>query len=446
MARLPRIGALAAIAALLSCSASPAQAAASEPAVAHVSFVEGQVTLLRGTGGDVASAGVNMPVLAGDLLTAGAGARGEVQFDADSMLRFGPETRVVVAKLAARERALRLDAGTIELRLFRAPPSASVQTPSITIVAGRPGGYRVDVASDGTTDVTVRSGRASVPLPGSGSLVLLPGRTLVASGPPTDPTISYRRTLAADAFDRWNDARDGLVGKALASSRLAPALAADGLNGYGRWFDDGEYGMVWSPFVGVGWAPYTEGSWVTLPFYGPTWVSSEPWGWAPYHYGRWIYDAGDGWCWVPANASPWAPALVAFIPLLYGNPWGVSPFGSNVGWVPLAPGELYQPWWGIQIGGPVGVVVSNGNFANRGRFYNRTNFDKAAVPTNLRFIERSVIAPPARVEPPIRLAPPVSVRAAAPVARIAPVVRIAPAPTVRVAPAARIAAPSVVRR
>jgi hypothetical protein len=95
----------------------------------------------------------------------------------------------------------------------------------------------------------------------------------------------------------------------------------DELSPYGSWVDDPEYGRVWHPSVGIGWAPYVDGYWTWTPW-GWTWVSSEPWAWT-FHYGRWVLTP-FGWEWVPG--SVWGPAWVDW-------------FSGDgfVGWAPLAP-------------------------------------------------------------------------------------------------------------
>jgi hypothetical protein len=78
--------------------------------------------------------------------------------------------------------------------------------------------------------------------------------------------------------------------------------------------------------------------------WGWTWVDDAPWGFAPFHYGRWVYRR-DVWCWVPGTyvARPvYAPALVGWI----GGPSvsvSITVGGPPVGWVPLAPREVYVP-------------------------------------------------------------------------------------------------------
>jgi hypothetical protein len=94
------------------------------------------------------------------------------------------------------------------------------------------------------------------------------------------------------------------------------------------------------------WAPYRFGHWTWISGFGYAWVDDAPWGYAPSHYGRWVY-VGNRWGWCPGHyvARPvWAPALVGWYG---GSGWSVSVnVGAPVyGWVPLAWGEPYHPWW-----------------------------------------------------------------------------------------------------
>jgi hypothetical protein len=83
-------------------------------------------------------------------------------------------------------------------------------------------------------------------------------------------------------------------------------------------------------------------------WYGWTWVGCESWGWAPYHYGRWFNDpAYGGWLWYPGVLGVrhyWSPALVGFFG--WGGGFGFGFGFGNVGWVALAPFEMFHPWWG----------------------------------------------------------------------------------------------------
>jgi len=113
---------------------------------------------------------------------------------------------------------------------------------------------------------------------------------------------------------------------------------------------------VWTPTVAVGWAPYRFGHWVWVEPWGWTWVGDEPWGFAPYHYGRWAF-VGAAWCWVPGPVvvrPVYAPALVAFV----GGGFGIG-VGVGVAWFPLAPREVFVPWYRTSFGYVRNVNITN---------------------------------------------------------------------------------------
>ena len=119
------------------------------------------------------------------------------------------------------------------------------------------------------------------------------------------------------------------------------------LDNYGDWSTAADYGAVWYPrSVAADWAPYRYGRWAWVEPWGWTWVDAAPWGFAPFHYGRWVQVRGR-WGWAPGAyvARPvWAPALVGWYG---GSGWSVSVNvgGPVYGWVPLAWGEPFRPWW-----------------------------------------------------------------------------------------------------
>jgi hypothetical protein len=104
-----------------------------------------------------------------------------------------------------------------------------------------------------------------------------------------------------------------------------------------------------------------------MDFYGWTWVGCEPWAWAPYHYGNWYYG-GLGWAWYPGPiVTPlfFRPALVGFFG--FGAPGIGVGFGfgfgfGSLGWVPLAPGERFVPWYGAGFyGHAMAPFIARGN-------------------------------------------------------------------------------------
>ena len=154
---------------------------------------------------------------------------------------------------------------------------------------------------------------------------------------------------------------------------------AEDLDAYGRWGYDPAYGNVWTPNVPPGWAPYSNGQWVWEDYYGWTWVDYDPWGWAPFHYGSWYFRAGFGWSWFPGPRYGhywYHPAMVGFFG--FGGGVGVGFGFGNVGWIPLAPFEVFRPWYGPGWFG--GGAFGGGRFARcQQREYYSSTFRNARV-------------------------------------------------------------------
>jgi len=149
----------------------------------------------------------------------------------------------------------------------------------------------------------------------------------------------------ADDFDNWAFQRDHREDGAESANYVSPEMTGyEDLDDYGHWQYVAGYGTVWVPSsVASDWAPYRDGHWAYISPWGWTWVDDEPWGFAPFHYGRWAY-AENRWCWVPGPVAVrpvYAPALVAFVGGVSISIGG----GPGVGWFPLAPGEVYMPYY-----------------------------------------------------------------------------------------------------
>jgi hypothetical protein len=344
-------------------------------AVARISVINGDVSVRRGDSGDVVAAAQNAPLMADDRLLTGSSSRAEVQLDSSNMIRIGPNSEVHFAAMDVRSFQIQIAAGTVTFRTLR-PSQAQVEvdTPSVAVRPLRPGAYRVTVHEDGTSEITVRVGEAEIDSQRGGER-LEAGQTMDARGPATDAEFQVVQGIPEDGFDRWNDERDHYIENSQSARHMSPAISGgEDLDQNGRWVNDPNYGSVWQPTVGQDWAPYQNGRWVWEDYYGWTWVSADPWGWAPYHYGRWFWGAG-GWAWYPGPvfAQPlWAPAYVGFFGFGGGLGIGVGFGFGGVGWVALAPFEIFHPWWGRGFyggfrGGLLGghtSIVNNVNIAN----------------------------------------------------------------------------------
>jgi len=373
---------------------------APEHGVARISLVNGDVSMRRGDSGDVSAAVMNGPLVVNDILSTGENGRTEIQFDFGNMIRVGPGSEVRMGELEDRRYLVQVAIGTTTFRVLRdSGADIEISTPTVSVRPAEQGSYRVTVFPDGTTEITVRAGRAEVFSP-RGTETLTVGRTMEARGTPDDPEYMINAAIPQDEWDRWNVDRDRIFDRTSSYRYVNPDITgAEDLDAYGRWNNDPQYGNVWVPNVDPDWAPYRVGRWVDEPYYGWTWVSGDPWGWAPYHYGNW-YMSSFGWAWYPGpfyGRHYWRPALVGFFG--WGGGVGLGFGFGNVGWVPLAPYERYRPWYGrgfnnttivnnIRIdnsfrnarfvNGRNGVTSIGANDFGRGRFVNTNNFVRAS--------------------------------------------------------------------
>jgi hypothetical protein len=336
------------------------------PGVARISLLNGDVSVRRGDSGDYVAANQNAPVMVQDSLQTGAGARGEVQFDAASMIRLAQNTEVHFTDLQPGRTQMQLGRGTVTFRIFRDSNSqVEIDTPSVSVRPTRMGIYRITVTDDAQTYITPRLGQVEVYTP-KGSQMVEMGQTMMARGASADPEFQMIGALNRDEWDAWSDSRDQGMQRAWANipqSVPQGVYGTEDLAGHGNWVNTPDYGYAWVPSVSSDWAPYSAGRWAWEDYYGWTWVSYDPWGWAPYHYGRWFFRSGLGWAWWPGTFGArafWSPALVGFCG--FGPGFGGIGFG-RIGWVPLAPFEAFHPWWGRgAVGGT--AVFHNTTFVN----------------------------------------------------------------------------------
>jgi hypothetical protein len=340
--------------------------------VARVSLLNGDVSVKRGDSGDFVAAALNSPLVVQDRVFTGSASRTELQFDWANMIRLSSNSEIRLAELEYKRYIVQVARGTVMFRVLRDQEAdVEISTPSVAVRPVKKGEYRVSVHDDGTSEITVRSGEAEI-FTTRGTERLRSGRTMYARGTTSDPEYRIAGEIAQDEWDRWNEARDRDLERSRSYSYVSRDIyGAEDLDDHGRWVYVPSYGQVWSPRVAIGWAPYRYGRWSWIDWYGWSWVSHDPWGWAPYHYGRWFYSAPYGWCWYPGGLHVrhyWSPALVAFFG--FGRGGGVGFGFGNVGWVPLAPHERFNRWWGSRYYGG----YRSGNYVNNSvRIVNNVN-------------------------------------------------------------------------
>jgi hypothetical protein len=235
---------------------------------------------------------------------------------------------------------------TIRVRTLGDRESIQMETPNATIKFLHPGDYTVQVDPDSDhTIVRTRNGEAEV-TGGSKSFRVRADEEGTFTGL-DGLTADIGKLPARTAFESWANDRDRRGDNSEASRYVSREVVGyEDLDGQGQWISEPSYGYVWRPtYVAADWAPYRYGRWAWVSPWGWTWIDDARWGFAPFHYGRWAFISHN-WCWVPGprHLRPYyAPALVGWI----GGP-SVSvsvAFGSGVGWFPLAPHEVYVPWY-----------------------------------------------------------------------------------------------------
>jgi hypothetical protein len=318
--------------------------------VARVSLINGDVTARRGDSGDWIEAEVNLPLVEGDSIATGRASRAEVQLDYSNLLRLHEQARVNLAELANRRFRVQLEQGMVTYSELRGGEAdIDIETALVAVRPRKRGQYRVEVFGDQRVIVTVREGEAEI-ASADGIETLKQGSSMIVRAGEAGTQFQNVKAEPKDDWDRWNERRDDQLRKSESRRYVSESVyGVEDLDGHGRWTYVSGYGRTWFPLVAVGWAPYRHGRWVWLDYYGWSWVGYEPWGWAPYHYGRWYHHAGYGWGWYPGprySRHYWRPALVSFFGYGSRGGFGIGIGFGNVGWVPLAPGERYHPWYG----------------------------------------------------------------------------------------------------
>ncbi len=254
-----------------------------------------------------------------------------------------------------------LDRGALALRWVSAEHAreALVRTQEGRFLFERPGAYRIDQLAKASRAQAFEGrlrfeGRANGDAP-----VWLDAPEQAELWWDGGPRAERGRLLRQDDFGQWlvselgfgrGDDRYARLDRP-AYRYVSPDLTgADELDANGRWEDSGDYGAVWIPLrVAVDWAPYRHGRWTWTRHWGWTWVDDLPWGYATSHYGRWVHWRGR-WCWAPGQRvvrPVFAPALVAWVgggSVSVGVQIG-SRWAPPVAWVPLAPREVFVPWY-----------------------------------------------------------------------------------------------------
>lgn len=311
-----------------------AQDGVSHARIVRLSFVEGNVALLRPASVDWAAAAVNTPVEEGFQLSTDKNSFAEVEFENGSTARVGELSLVKFDQLALSEEGDELN----HLTLDHGYGTFHVSPQKLGSFEVRSGDARFTPEGKAEFRVDLDQGRMRIEVfKGSVEAVSSEGSTTVAKdgvleiAPDTEEAFNLSSGVQRDDWDSWVAERDEQQSAAGAAppgglSPGAPEYGWSDLNQYGTWSYFDGYGYGWVPDAWGAWSPFTAGQWSYYPGMGYTWLSYEPWGWLPYHYGGWMYDAMFGWSWFPGLDWGFSPGLVNW----YEGPgW--------IGWAPQSP-------------------------------------------------------------------------------------------------------------
>ena len=327
--------------------------------VARLSYVDGDLGFLPVGATDWSDANLNRPLIIGDRLSSSQGARAELEFGG-STLRMDGATDVGVLDLNDQLTQIELTQGSVNLsvRHLDEGQSYEIDTPTLALVINQPGTFRVDADGNGT-QVTAIEGDATVYGDNNAQRAVYAGRSYHFDAPDL-ASVTVSDLGRGDGFDAWNDQRNQRYAQSDSSQYVSDDVVGyQDLDQYGNWQQSSDYGAIWYPNqVASDWAPYRDGHWAYIAPWGWTWVDDSAWGYAPYHYGRWAYTP-RGWGWIPGprDVRPiYAPALVAFVG---GGGWSIGVSSGPVGWFPLGPGEIYNPWYHASRGYYTNINVRN---------------------------------------------------------------------------------------
>jgi hypothetical protein len=317
--------------------------------VGRLSDLRGAVSWWDDETGRWTDATRNQPLTGGDRISTAAGGSAEVRVGS-TVLRLGETTELEVLRLDDERMAFQLHSGHLALRVRsrEVAPDIELVTAEVRLAPLGAGHFRLDRIDD-TTQAT--SWRGELRIVDPAGFVIAEGQRVELYRERRGNALRFQ--IGVPVNDRYADAvlrEDQREARSVSARYVSPEMTGvEDLDRDGRWEQHPEFGAVWLPLnVAADWAPYSDGRWTWVQPWGWTWVDNARWGFAPLHYGRWAWWR-NAWCWVPGAyvARPvYAPALVAWVG---GGGWGQGPNlgGPSVGWLPLAPREVYAPYYAV---------------------------------------------------------------------------------------------------
>lgn len=331
------------------------------PIVGRISYLEGDLLRYVPEDEDWVLAVLDAPVGPQDIFYSGEGTKAEFSFPNDTLVRSGDATQVEVVAIEEDLSHFRVTSGEVRFQNNALEGVLLVDTSYGHVVA--PGGTSLDIyVGEESVEVVALKGEVQFihskegyetryPVAAGSSSLLADSESVEQGDGGVDPD-----------WERWNAERDQAVQR---MSRVSSPYLPEGLQSEahvleesGRWERvpyQGGYQQMWRPTrVELGWSPFTCGRWTTW-YNEHVWIPYEPFGHVTHHYGGWVVVNGT-WYWIPPPRAlgirvvRWHPGRVL---------WIHTP--QHIGWVPLAPHEVY---YGSRYWGPGTMVVNQANIYN----------------------------------------------------------------------------------
>ena len=330
--------------------AIPQSSAADAPGVVvgRVYHVEGDFLRYVPEVNDWVAVVRDAPFGAGDALFSGTGGMGELIVPNGTWIRIGNSTQIQVITLDGDLSEMDVASGVA--RFYNKGYDTVIRAMSpFGYVLADPGAVFDFYVGENSVEVVAVRGKVSFVHTATDA------RYEVSAGSPSIIADQMQVSLGEGGvdpeWDQWNIQRDRFwEAKTSVRGRSVEYLPSNlwdeayALEENGRWESviyEGQPRWFWRPTVVVaGWSPFTMGRW-TYWYGDQCWIPAEPFGYLTHHYGNWVY-ARNVWYWAPPVVS-----LRVGLPLLdigyFWYPGRVSWIysGLYVGWVPLAPREMY---------------------------------------------------------------------------------------------------------
>ena len=334
------------IAACLILSSAPGAYAQGPVPVGRVSHIEGQLLRFVPETKSWVAIVKDAPFGMNDALYSDTDARAEFIMPNGIWARIGASTQIQLIALKSDASEVDIAAGVARFYNKGANGMLKVTTPFGYIVAEPGSAFDVyvgdqsveTIAFHGTVDFIHQANNARYDVnPGGGSIIADANQVGTGDGNVDAP------------WDDWNASRDALWAKRTQvkgqSARYVPPQLEDdaySLDESGTWERvtyGGEEHEYWRPTdVPDTWQPFTVGRWTDW-YDDQVWVPEESFGYVTHHYGNWVRVEGR-WYWAPPPPVVVAAGPVPFVAWYPGRvAWIHS--GDDVGWVPLAPTEVY---------------------------------------------------------------------------------------------------------